>query len=168
MPQDQALHKAAHKGELPLVEELLDRNEDINAKGACDRTPLHKAVGAGEKGLQVVKLLLERGANVNLTDSGGLTPLHWAALMGFVEPAKELLARNADINCRTKNMETPLYLAAEKGKLEMVQFLLSQNADATLTDKQDPGATPWDVAKKNGHKEVCQVLRPSSACCVVL
>ena len=60
-------------GDLAVVEDLLANGDDINCRGAQNRTPLHRAVGKGFD--EIVKLLLDKGADVNLVDAGGLTPL---------------------------------------------------------------------------------------------
>ncbi len=75
MPQDQPLHKAAHKGEREAVADLIEvQKVDVNALGAQNRTALHKAVGKGS--YDVVDYLLQHGADVTMRDAGGLTPLY--------------------------------------------------------------------------------------------
>lgn len=206
MPQDTGLHKAANKGwfhrtltfnrlisppkppgDLGAVEELLEKGDDVNARGAQNRTPLHRAIGNGH--IEVVNLLLKSGADVSLTDSGGLTPLsvwvelssfltarcfrHWAALFGHVEIGDELLRRNANVDATNNNGETPLHLAAEKGKIAFVQALLRANARLDVRDNSaNGGATPYDVAKKANQKEVMALVKPAGeaggGCCVIM
>ena len=52
MPQDTPLHKACGKGTLPEIQGILDAAADeaalkalVNAPGAAERTPLHRAAG---------------------------------------------------------------------------------------------------------------------------
>ena len=45
MPKDKEIHKAAYKGDIAAVEDILDNGEDVNAAGAQNRTALHRAVG---------------------------------------------------------------------------------------------------------------------------
>jgi ankyrin repeat protein len=73
MPKDTNLHKAALKGDVGTVQDLLDNGDDVNCRGAENRTPLHRAVGKGNT--EVVQLLLSRNADVTLRDNGGMTPL---------------------------------------------------------------------------------------------
>lgn len=56
------LHLAAMKGYLPIVQMLLERGIDINARDNNGWTALHLAAERGQQ--QVVKLLLDRGADL--------------------------------------------------------------------------------------------------------
>jgi len=56
------LHLAAMKGYLPIVQMLLEKGMDINARDNYGWTPLHLAAERGQQA--VVKALLERGADV--------------------------------------------------------------------------------------------------------
>ena len=60
-------------GDLASVEDLLAQGEDVNSRGAQNRTPLHRAVGKGHNA--VVQQLIRQGADLSLIDQGGLTPL---------------------------------------------------------------------------------------------
>lgn len=169
MPQDARLHKAAYKGEYGAVETCLDEGDDVNSRGAQNRTALHRAVSKGHN--DVVKLLIQRGADLTLADKGGLSPLHWAALFGHVETGQLLIEAKASINDLNEKGETPLHLCAEKGNGTFVDFLLTNGADANIADKSSPPCTAFDLAKKNGHKDIAAKIKehmPSSGCCVVL
>lgn len=79
MPTDTALHKAANSGDLDAVlnlftvvlelnypQELVDEHEervDVNAPGAGDRRPIHRAAGANHA--DIIKILIEKGAVVD-------------------------------------------------------------------------------------------------------
>lgn len=82
MPTDNALHKAAHTGDLETLMSLLmvsspslepavdtvvvaeeDAALDVNAPGAGDRRPIHRAAGSNHA--DVIKFLIERGAVVD-------------------------------------------------------------------------------------------------------
>ena len=60
----------------------LDSKEcSVDEPGAQERTPLHRAVGGGNK--DIVQLLIERNANIECLDKSQKTPFHWAAAMGM-------------------------------------------------------------------------------------
>jgi ankyrin repeat protein len=58
-----------------MVELLLAKGADIEAKMYYDLTPLHMAI-KGDK--HVIELLVAKGANINARDEGGKTPLSYA------------------------------------------------------------------------------------------
>ena len=78
MPRDGDIHKAAYKGDLDEVRQLLKSGVDPDTPGASQRTALHRAI-AGDQ-TSVVEFLLDNKANVNVKDKSGRTPLHWAAV----------------------------------------------------------------------------------------
>jgi ankyrin repeat protein len=73
-----ALHIAASKGYKPLVEALLARGSDVEAREETGRTALHAASFRGQ--LEIVELLIEKGAKINATTNDAKTPLDWAIL----------------------------------------------------------------------------------------
>jgi len=65
------LHWAADRGNLSIVQFLIDKGCHVNSLDKCGQTPLHYAVSCGHNG--VVQLLIALGADVTLKDEDGLT-----------------------------------------------------------------------------------------------
>lgn len=64
MPADTPLHKAAHNGDKGALIQILDDAEiDVNAPGAAERRPLHRAAGGNHA--ELITILVEKGADVN-------------------------------------------------------------------------------------------------------
>jgi len=185
MPTEIELHKVAYKGGydgLERIGEILDETPDvINAKGAQNRTPLHRAVSKGHN--DIVRLLIERKADVSLADAGGLTALHYSALFSLVDTAGIIVEHHPDVNVKTKAGETALHFSAEKGNPDFIQFLIDHGADLEIRDNNlsegELGRTAYDAAKeaiKQGHpgkhKECLPLLKPPSyknaGCCVMM
>jgi ankyrin repeat protein len=85
-----ALHVAASKGDKTIVELLLTRGADIEAREDTGRTPLHTAAFRGYH--EIVELLLLKGAKVNAQTNDGKTPLDWAILNSQVRIAETIRA----------------------------------------------------------------------------
>jgi len=131
------LHYAAKEGHLSVVELLLDRGADVNArtrssylpKGTGD-TPLHWAACEGH--LAIVRYLLSNGADPDARNEGGQTPLHLAVMNCMPRKAVErkaqiiqcLLRHGANVNAKSCNGLTPLS-RAEYGS-ELASLLREQ------------------------------------------
>lgn len=82
------LHIEAYRGRPDLVELLIAKGADVNAKDLVRKTPLHQA-----KNKEVAELLIAKGADVNAKDKNGLTPLLYATIHGHKDVA-ELLRKH--------------------------------------------------------------------------
>lgn len=71
-----SLHSAAEKGNLDVVNFLLDNGANINAKDVDNQTPL---LVANDK---VVRTLVERGARIYIKDNKGKTVIDYAQKAG--------------------------------------------------------------------------------------
>ena len=143
---DRQLIRAAEKGYLSLVKEVLDRDADIHAPQGGDYA-LQRAAYNGH--LEVVKLLLDRGANIHASDD---EILGISSAEGHIEVVKELLYRGADIHI---DDEQPLRFAAANGHLEIVKLLLDRGANINIESYQE---SPLSLAAGNGFLEVVKLL----------
>jgi hemoglobin len=67
-----ALHMAARRGNVEVIEALLDSGAGIEARDSLGETPLRRAVNCGK--VKAAKLLLARGANPDSESKRKLTP----------------------------------------------------------------------------------------------
>ncbi|MCX6565317.1 MAG: tetratricopeptide repeat protein [Candidatus Aminicenantes bacterium] len=137
---DPALIKAALEGQKEMVEQLIARGADINAKKVIELpaakgtdtnarkqiqlTPLLAAAIGGHK--EIVELLLAKGADINAKNEGGATALLAAVSDGHKEVAELLIAKGSDVNTRDENQLTPLHVAAYRGLKEVVELLIAK------------------------------------------
>lgn len=98
-----SLGRAAKRGDIKEVEELLNSGADVNARVMPGLSPLHEAVFNNAR-LDIVRLMLDRGADVNKVSCGD----GWAA------------------HC---NCGTPLFIAECKKNTKMVRLLLDYGAN---------------------------------------
>ena len=157
-----ALHLAAEKGDLDVVNILIDHG--ANPKNAdASNSVLGSATMGGnvsivkrlvdlgvdintqsthqytpiltassKKDLAIVEFLLEHGAKPDIPDYEGLMPLSMACCGGEVDIVKRLVDYGVDVNDTSKNGLTALHLAAGRGHTAIVEFLLSQGADPNI------------------------------------
>ena len=167
------LHWAVKWGDRALVELLLAKGADVNAKTArpfligdvkpdYHHTPLHYAVAFGRKDL--AELLIAKGADVNAKTDYGWTPLHVANSAGHIwqkEVVDLLIAKGADINAKGSNGWTPLHYAAYDAQKGAVELLIAKGAD--INAKDDEGKTALRLAIDGKRDAVAEVLRKAGA-----
>ncbi|KAG1661186.1 hypothetical protein FOA52_005992 [Chlamydomonas sp. UWO 241] len=90
------LCRAAHSGNLAMVQLLRDSGGDIHKADHWGRTPLRAAAGKGHA--LVITYLAACGANVDAADSAGWSPLFAAAHAGHADTVRALLEHGADVN----------------------------------------------------------------------
>ncbi len=80
--------RAADRGHVEIVRELLKTDIDVDHVNNLGWTALLEAIILGDGGArhtEVVRLLVDAGADVNLADGAGVTPLVHARQRGFDE-----------------------------------------------------------------------------------
>ena len=180
------LHHAAGFGTLEVMQLLLDRGADVNARNRRSSTPLHWALhdvakvralvsrGAAidaktiegrtpvyqasvlASGRAVLGVLLEKGANPNLATLVGQTPLMVASLRGDVDAMRLLIEKGADIKMKNSAGETALMAAATNGSPDAVRLLLEKGADPTVRSKRNE--TALGNAATAGVEETVRLL----------
>lgn len=118
------IYAASYSGNKELVQYLIDKGADPNAKTSGNETALHRAARGGH--LDVVKLLVAYGADLNIiyNANGGLSPLSRAAESGNLEVVKYLVEKGADVNYTNESSgSSPLRSAAYEGNYEIFKYL---------------------------------------------
>ena len=178
---DTALHVAAGNGALGEMEFLLERRQDVDVRGAGERTPLMSAVITDQA--EMVRWLLRQGADANLKDYEGYKPLMLAVREGSAATVGELAARDredldaalllaammdkpavidaltsfgASVHARMDDGRTGLMVAAENGGTESVKILLEVGASRLATDAE--GRTAADLAMAAGHPDLAALI----------
>ena len=89
-----ALHYAAEKDDVEILNLLLDAGADVNLKSRFGRTAIRVAACHGH--IAAVRKLLQAGADVNISDDFRRTPLMDAAGKGWIEVVDCLLEAGAN------------------------------------------------------------------------
>jgi len=148
------LHLAAEHGRQQIVELLLEKGADVNAKSGFKRTPLHYAASSGHEG--IVGRLMAKGAELNALDSFVLSSIFMAAYNGHQKIVEMLLSSGIDLNTTEKNSVTLLHAAAMSGNAELVKMLLAKGIDRNIRNSY--GKTPLHFAASRGREAVVKLL----------
>ncbi|KAF8795282.1 Ankyrin-3 like protein [Argiope bruennichi] len=148
-----ALHIAAGKGCLDMINSLLKKGANVNFLSDMHIVPLHYAAKGGH--FEVVKCLIEKGAKVDVESVDGLTPLHWAAETGNKEVVDILLFNGANTNATYLNSISPLAFAAKNGYSSIVKILIDNGANVKTTSFE---INPIFFAAHFGHYECVKTL----------
>lgn len=146
-----ALHNAALKGHLSIVEYLLLKgaNIDCKTKGNQPSTPLAYAIKGGS--VDVIKILIEKAKSIGLPID--FRPLLWsAAEQENVDILDFLMQQGINVNdsCRDDGA-VPLHSALISGKHLNVQLLLNKGADYWKCSND--GFSPLHFATKGRKTE---------------
>lgn len=180
------LTQAAMNGRIEVVQALLRKGVDVNAKNESGYTPLVEAASHGH--LEMVKLLLEKGADINiqteyrgtalaatlddterlvkrhleiarlLMDHGAKsTTLAVAAFVGDMEAVKSFIAEGALLNENyARNRMYPLTAAARGGQSAVLELLIDKGVD--VNEKDSYGRTALMAAASAGQTEAVRTL----------
>ena len=122
------LTAAWSSGDLAIVEDVIDKGADVNAKNISGgRTPLMFVVTQPTTSL--AELLVQNGARLDEADKFGKTALMHAAEYGGPDVVRFLLANGANINAKDNDGKTALMYAQKNGRTEIVQLLKHAGAE---------------------------------------
>ena len=155
--QDSAtpLHHAAFYGIHDVIDFLVvERSQDVNARGIDNETPLGFACNWAH--LKVVRILLEHDVDKETRCSLDRTPLDHASERGAVDIIHLLLDHGADVNAQGEDKHTSLHVASERGNSDVVRVLLERGADVNARNTEND--TPLHEASKYGPVESSRVL----------
>ena len=128
-----ALHYASFRGNIKIINILIQNGADISLVGIKGSSVMHLAA----KGNQPSSLVLFKEKykqSINILDNAEDTPLHVAAENGCDLALTFLLSWNANPNCQNKVGYTPLHLAVINGRVKAIKKLMQKGADPSLKD----------------------------------
>ncbi|XP_050762750.1 ankyrin repeat, SAM and basic leucine zipper domain-containing protein 1 isoform X3 [Gymnogyps californianus] len=135
--KNEALKKALFRGDVSLIEELLNSGISIESSFQFGWTPLMCAASVAD--FAVVRLLLDRGANAcfeidKYTVLMAACTAH-ASEENILKTVELLLSRNADPNLTCRRQMTPLMYAARKGCPQVVALLVAHGSHINAQDE---------------------------------
>jgi ankyrin repeat protein len=146
---------AAKKGNMAILNDLIEFGVNVNARNYNNRTALMMASQEGH--LDVAQLLIENLADLNAQDDDGFTALMWADMYNDLRMVKLLVGNGAEQNYLTDHEGYPLLTRASlHGHARIVQFLLNNGAQAV--DKNCNCVPALFYAINAGHIKVVKVF----------
>ena len=162
--EDSALVRAAARGDLASVRQLLARGVDVNSKDAEGRTAVTAAVYADD--LELVQLLIDAGADVDIQDNMRTNAFLAIGETGSVEILRAVLRADPDLTRTNRFGGTALIPAADRGHVQVVRELVRTAVD--LDHVNDLGWTALLEAVLLGdggaaHQEIVRILLDAGA-----
>ncbi|GFS93161.1 ankyrin-3 [Nephila pilipes] len=154
------LHYAAERGNIDLVESLLDENADIFIKDYKNKTVIELTVDCNQ--LEIFKLFFFKGV-IDVDFKGYLdrSLLHQCALTGSLEMTEYLVESGANIHAKCRDGHKPIHLAAVMGFVKIVEFYLDHNI--RVNDLNGNNLTLLHIASECGKANVAELLIKRSA-----
>ncbi|XP_051818454.1 ankyrin repeat domain-containing protein 7-like [Antechinus flavipes] len=153
------IHKAALRGDVAKVQQLLLQGKNVNDLDKVKRTPLHLACANGHP--DVVSLLVERNCKLNLLDNDSRTPLMKAIECQQKECATILLEHGADPNLGDDNNNTALHYVVLGHNQFLAKKLLHYQTDIEAKNKE--GLTPLLLAIARNNINMADLLLKNGA-----
>lgn len=163
--EERPLHLAARKGDLGVMELLINNGALIDAQDARGLTPLATVIlegGESAVSIQCCRLLLARGADVHLIDVDG-NSLFSAAVMavGPLHITELLLEYGANINAKNRMGCSALHFAALEGRADHAEVLIGWGIDIKATTAF--GSTALHQACQSPDVETAKILIAAGA-----
>ena len=160
------MHAAIFNQNPEVIETLIDKGANVNAKNKDGSTALTKA--AFNPNPEVIKTLIDEGADVNAKSKSGGTALMSAAIFNQnPEVIKILINAGTDVNAKSKSGSTALMFAASSQKNpDAVKALLKAGADANVIDNDGNIAAINAAVNKNPeiHSLILQAMDIEGYC----
>jgi ankyrin repeat protein len=151
---DELLLQTIRNGNSEVVQMLVAKGANVEAKDEDGRTALHEAAALGDAA--IVELLIAKKANVEAKDVYGCTALLRAAMHGHAPIVKLLMAQETYVDAKDDIERSLLHIAAIYGHTAIVELLLVQATNVLVRDQHRERAL--HVAVNHGQTTIVELL----------
>jgi len=151
-----ALHAAANSGKKDIVEFLVNKGANVDARDSFGLAPLYYAA---LHNYEDIVILLDKGTEINAKDKKGYTLLYyamWDEGDKGKDTIKLLISKGANVKEKDPDGFTLLNWAIWLGYKDIVELLINNGADVNAKDKD--GITPYYWAAAEGRKDLVELL----------
>lgn len=173
---NQPIHWAVMTRQINIIDELVARGADLNARRQDGARPIHLTNGdyhyrgwrdvpkdVATTPAEVLAHLIARGAYVDIWTAAHMGDL--GRVRELIDQNPLLVSRNSDYNSYYLGCGSPLKNAAAKGHIEVVKFLLERGAEPNLPQEGiAPRGHALYSAVYNQHFEIAKLLLENGAC----
>ena len=147
------LHKAAATGRIPVIQELLNANVNVDACDNSGNTPLHLACMWGWH--KAVRCLIEEGkCNKEATNKNKNTPMHIAANLNKQPIVALLLELGSEKMPINSDGYTPFHLAKTTQNEELIKLLKTEEPQQVRSRHRRTNSRVKQKAKKQLLKAI--------------
>lgn len=161
-----ALHYASYRGNIEVINKLIESGADIEVSNNRGLNVLHMASQGNQPGA-LVYFTEKYSMNIHSVDDLGSTPLHWACYTGSETSVLFLLSWDPKVNAQDREGLTPMHLAVMSERTRIIKKLLQKGADKKIKDNK--GRTPYDLAVAKSKFTIVEMLKEQPSCqlCVI-
>ena len=143
-----------------VVQCLVDRGTDVNAKGSDGNPLLHRAIRGNF--IDIVRILVVAGADPSAKDVEDDPMLNQAIKGNFIEIVEILVDEGADVDARNGD-DNPLLRQAIFGQFTDIVRILVVDGNADVNAKTADGDPLLTLAKRTGNAEIIEILEDAGA-----
>jgi len=155
---------ACKRGHTAIVDQLLKKGADLNARDRVNGSPLERGstalmMAAGFDHMDTVRALFAHGKkpDLQLRNKEGQTAIWMASANENLEMVQFLFSQGAKVDVPDKDGKSILTTTLRHKQFEVLDFLVAKGADINRVD--EAGFTPLITAVASNHSQKAMVLR---------